>query len=97
MLTAGGAGTIGGMANLFPHHMRRVFDAAGTRDESAALADITRPLDIILDYPLVPALKALQAALTGDEAWNTVRPPLAPLSTAEHASMLERLRAARII
>jgi len=93
MLAAGGAGTIGGLANMFPRRMRRLFDAAGTRDEADALAAITRPLDIILDYPLLPALKALQAELTDDEAWTAVRPPLAPLPSTARTAMLERLRA----
>jgi 4-hydroxy-tetrahydrodipicolinate synthase len=93
MLAAGGAGTIGGLVNLFPRRMRGLFDAAGTRDEADALAEITRPLDIILDYPLLPALKALQAELTGDDAWCAVRPPLAPLPATARSALLERLRA----
>jgi 4-hydroxy-tetrahydrodipicolinate synthase len=97
MLAAGGAGTICGVANVLPGLMRRLFDAAGIPDEPDALGAITRFLDIVLDYPLLPAFKALQATLTGDEAWCAVRPPLAPLPTAERAAMLERLAGSHII
>jgi 4-hydroxy-tetrahydrodipicolinate synthase len=97
MLAAGGAGTICGVANLFPRRMRRLFDAAGTRNEPDALAEITRLLDILLDYPLLPAMKALQAELTGDDAWHAVRPPLARLPTTARSAMLERLHVSRII
>jgi 4-hydroxy-tetrahydrodipicolinate synthase len=97
MLAAGGAGTICGVANLFPRRMRRLFDAAGTGDEPDALAEITRLLDILLEYPLLPAMKVLQAELSGDDAWHAVRPPLAPLPPTARSAMLERLRASRII
>ncbi len=97
MLAAGGAGTICGVANLFPRSMRRLFDASGTSDETAALAEITKLLDIMVDYPLMPAFKALQATLTGDDTWTAVRPPLAPLPAAERAAMLGRLTGSGII
>lgn len=97
MLAAGGAGTICGVANVLPGLMRRLFDAAGTPDEPDALGAITRFLDIVLDYPLLPAFKALQAAVTGEEAWCAVLPPLAPLPKAERGAMLERLVGSRLI
>ena len=97
MLAAGGAGTVCGIANLFPQLLRRLFDGAGTPDGDAALAAIRAFLDVALDYPLMPAFKALQATLTGDAAWTAVRPPLAPLSATDAETMHERLRRASII
>jgi 4-hydroxy-tetrahydrodipicolinate synthase len=97
LLAVGGAGTICGVANLLPRAMRRLFDASGTSDEDAALAAITSFLEIVLAYPLMPAFKALQATLSGDAAWAALRPPLAPLSPADRAALVERLRSSRII
>lgn len=97
MLAAGGAGTICGIANLFPRLIRRLHDGAGSRDGEAALDTIRRFLGIALDYPLMPAFKALQAHLTGDDGWTAVRPPLAPLPSADRAAMLDRLRQSGII
>ncbi len=97
MLAAGGAGTICGIANLFPQLMRRLFDGADSPDGEAALAAIHQFLDVALDYPLMPAFKALLAHLAGDDAWVAVRPSLAPLSAADHDALLARLRRTSII
>jgi len=92
MLAAGGAGTVCGVANLYPRLVRRLFDTAGTGAAPAALAEIADFLKIVLDYPLMPAFKALQATLSGDEDWCAVRPPLAPLPAEERRQMEDRLR-----
>ena len=97
MLAAGGAGTICGIANLFPQLMRRLFDGAGSPEGDAALATVRSFIKIAVDYPLMPAFKALHAHLTADGAWNAVRPPLAPLPPADRDAMLDRLRRASII
>jgi 4-hydroxy-tetrahydrodipicolinate synthase len=97
LLAAGGAGTICGAANVFPRAMRRLFDAAGTTDEAAALEAIVSFLDIAFGYPLVPAFKAVLAELTADAAWRTVRPPLVAPAAPESAALIGRLRTSRII
>jgi 4-hydroxy-tetrahydrodipicolinate synthase len=97
MLAAGGAGTICGIANLFPKLMRELYDGAGTPDGDAALATIRKFLEVALDYPLMPAFKALLAHLTGDDAWTAVRPTLAPLPADDCVAMIDRLRRASII
>ena len=97
MLAAGGAGTICGIANLFPALMRRLFDGAGSPDGGAALATIRQFIDVMQDYPLMPAFKALLADLSDDAAWIAVRPSLAPLPGGDRDEMLARLRRASII
>lgn len=97
MLQVGGAGTICGIANMFPQLIRRLFDGAGSPDGDVALATVKHFIDVAFDYPLMPAYKALQAQLVGDDAWTTVRPPLAPLPPADRAAMIERLRRAGVI
>lgn len=97
MLAAGGAGTVCGLANLFPRAMRRLCDAAETLEEEDALAAIRSMLAVLFDYPLVPAFKALLATMTAHSAWAAVRPPLSPLPTGARAAMLDRLREARVL
>lgn len=97
MLKAGGAGTICGIANMFPQLIRRLFDGAGTPDGDLALAAVRHFVDIAFDYPLMPAFKALQAHLVDDDRWMTVRAPLLPLSPEERAAMIQRLRRAGVI
>jgi 4-hydroxy-tetrahydrodipicolinate synthase len=97
MLAAGGAGTICGIANMFPRLVRRLHDGAGAPDGDAALSTIRRFIGIAFAYPPMPAFKALQAHLTGDDTWSRVRPPLSPLSEADRRAMLDRLRGSGII
>jgi len=97
MRAAGGAGTICGVANFFPRLVRRLHENPGTPDCDAALDTIRRFVEIALAYPLMPAFKALQAHLTGDDGWRAVRPPLAALPAADSGAMLERLRTSGII
>lgn len=97
MLAAGGAGTVCGVANLFPRLVRRLHDGAGTADGDAALATVRRFLDVAFGFPLIPAFKALAARLFADEAWTAVRPPLAPLSNVDRAALLARLQDSGII
>ena len=80
-LASGGAGTICGIANLYPRLIRRLFDHAGDASHRPDLARLERFIAVLDTYPLFPAFKALQADLTGDTAWNVLRPPLMPLES----------------
>ena len=96
MLAAGGAGTICGIANLYPRLIRRLFDRAadaGHRDELAAVERFIAALD---GYPLFAAFKALLAELTRDLAWSAVRPPLVPLDIRERKAWLADVAACGI-
>ena len=97
MLAAGGAGTICGVANMFPELMRRLFDSAGSADGDVAQDTIRRLLHVAFDYPLMPAYKAVQAHLTHDDAWLAVRPTLVALPATDRALLVGRLRAAGVI
>jgi 4-hydroxy-tetrahydrodipicolinate synthase len=87
-LTAGGQGTICGMANLVPGLLRQLF-----RDASAqpAIEQACTPIDGI------PLLKAALAAMTGEPIWRNVRPPLRPADAGvgtRIAALLETLERA---
>jgi 4-hydroxy-tetrahydrodipicolinate synthase len=75
-LAAGGAGTICGVANLYPRLVRRLHDHAltsGAKDELARVEAFVALLDRV---PIFAAFKALLAELTGDPTWEALCPPL---------------------
>jgi len=95
-LAAGGAGTICGIANLYPGLIRRLYDRARSPEHRQDLAIVERFIAALEGYPLFPAFKALQAELTGDPAWNALRPPLVPLEAKARAAWLAAAEACAI-
>jgi len=87
-LAAGGAGTICGIANLYPRLIRRLYDHAGDPGNRDALALVERFVAALEGYPLFAAFKALAAELAGDPAWEALRPPLVPLGAREREAWL---------
>ena len=87
-LAAGGAGTICGIANLYPRLIRRLFDSATKPDGREALRIVERFIGALQGYPLFAAFKALLAELSGDGAWNALRPPLVPLEPSQRTAWL---------
>jgi 4-hydroxy-tetrahydrodipicolinate synthase len=92
-LAAGGAGTICGIANLYPRLIRRLYDHAHDARHRDDLARVERFIGALDDYPLFPAFKALQAELTGDPRWNALRPPLVPLEPGQRKAWLATVAA----
>jgi len=91
LMRADGAGTICGIANLFPELVAALLEPDVNPDDEAKIRSF---LDIVSRYPFVPAFKAIRAAQTGDAAWLTPRPPLWPLPETERASLLAALDSA---
>ncbi len=75
----GGAGSICGMANLHTERIRRLFD---THTEDANLSSM---VTAIVSVPVIPALKQVMAAMTGDASWANLRAPFQPLSAEDSA------------
>ena len=74
-IAAGGAGTICGMANIAPELVKGMIDGKDVEARMQAAADV-----VVKAPSLVPTLKAILAAQTGDTGWLRVRPPLRALS-----------------
>ena len=75
-IAAGGAGTICGMCNIVPGLVQAMIDGS-----EGAEARMKAAIDIVFSGPsLVPTLKAIIAAQTGDTGWVRVRPPLRAFS-----------------
>jgi len=95
-LAAGGAGTICGIANLYPRLVRRLHDAAGTGNFAADLARVEAFIASLAGVPLFAAFKALLAALYADPQWAAVRAPLMPLDPQALRAWMAALAAAGV-
>jgi 4-hydroxy-tetrahydrodipicolinate synthase len=69
----GASGAISGIANVAPRLVQRL--VGGTHDPL-----IDDALAVVLSMPVVPALRAVMAAQTGDEAWLRPGAPLVEIS-----------------
>jgi 4-hydroxy-tetrahydrodipicolinate synthase len=86
ILAVGGAGCISATTNLTSPWAKAVLDAKGpARDQ--AQAHLTKMRLAIQAKALIPALKGLMQALTGDAIWQNVAPPNAPLTAGEIAAI----------
>jgi len=89
----GSRGAVSGLANFMPRVVHRLAtepDAARTAD---AHARVERLLAWLGTYALIPALKAIMAAQTGDAAWLRVRAPLVALDAERFKSFSHELAA----
>ncbi|MBW4707407.1 dihydrodipicolinate synthase family protein [Roseobacter sp. YSTF-M11] len=78
----GAAGSICGMANLYPRRLLQVFE---THKEDA---DLCAEVDRIVSVPVIPALKLIIARITGHADWENTRPPLQALSGQARAAIM---------
>jgi 4-hydroxy-tetrahydrodipicolinate synthase len=96
-LAAGGAGTICGIANLFPRLLRRLYDHALGADHHDDLKRVESFITALDRYPLFAAFKALQAELAGDSGWAALRPPLVALDSAARRAWLADVAASGVV
>ncbi len=82
----GGAGSICGLANIFPLAVAGLLEG---RDDPF-VDGLARMID---GHPVVPAIKTLLASETGNEAWDHVRAPLEPLPPDEGQALVKGLQA----
>lgn len=90
LMRGGGAGSIGGVANLLPEMVAALLKPGVTAADETRIKGF---LDIVFQYPFLPACKALLADHTGDAGWLALRPPLLPLSVSERESLFAALEA----
>ena len=96
-LAAGGAGTICGIANLFPRLLRRLYDNALTADHHDDLKRVESFIAALERYPLFAAFKALQAELADDDGWAALRPPLVALDSEARRAWLADVAASGVV
>ena len=91
-LEIGGAGTISATVNVTSLQAGRVLTAWKAGDKDGAKREqegLTNNRLAIEDYPLVPALKAIIARHTRNNAWLFLRPPLTALSADRSKALLD--------
>lgn len=81
----GAEGAISGMANIMPARLAALI--ASGRDDS----DLVALVETVVSQPVIPAVKALIAARTGEEAWMRVRPPLVAIGAEGSAALAAAL------
>jgi 4-hydroxy-tetrahydrodipicolinate synthase len=85
----GGKGCISATANINPaaiHGLYAHWRDADADERQATLNDLRFAMQ---KFPMIPALKHTVARFAGEAAWQTLRPPLAPL-TREQGQALDR-------
>ncbi|MEW9838517.1 dihydrodipicolinate synthase family protein [Mesorhizobium marinum] len=81
-MAAGAQGSICGMANLVPGLLRRLVH------EGADSPAIVPLVDLVVSYPVLPAIKALVAHMHGDAGYAGTRAPLSDLGPAQSATLI---------
>ena len=91
-LRAGGAGCVTASANLNPGALDQLYRRWREPGAEAMQAAADRVRTILQSHgPLVPAIKAVVAHFAQDPAWQTVRPPLVPLSEPQVRELVQDL------
>jgi 4-hydroxy-tetrahydrodipicolinate synthase len=80
----GASGAISGIANVAPRLVQRL--VSGTHDPL-----IEEALAVVLSMPVVPALRAILAAQSGDPSWLLPRAPLVEITGAQELARCEAL------
>jgi len=88
LLRAGGAGTICGVANVFPALVRALMSPDVTPADEERIATF---IEIAFRQPFLPAFKSIVAERTGDPGWDAVRPPLVELADDVRQRLLDTL------
>ncbi len=83
----GSTGAISGLANFMPRLVHRLVLEADAPSTPVDRERVVALIAALGDYSLMPGLKGIMAALTGNPAWLRVRAPLVALKPAEVASI----------
>jgi 4-hydroxy-tetrahydrodipicolinate synthase len=94
LLRAGGAGTICGVANVFPALVRALFSSGVTPADEQRVATF---IEIAFRQPFLAGFKAILAEQTRNPAWRAVRAPLLPLPADSRHALLAALRDAGLL
>jgi len=84
LLRAGGAGTICGVANVFPGLVRALLAPTVSADDEARIATF---IEIAFRQPFLAGFKCMLADRLGDPGWLGVRAPLVPLDDAQRRTL----------
>ena len=91
LLRAGGAGTICGVANVYPELVRALLSPSVTPSDEDRIATF---IEIVFRQPFLPAFKSIVAARTADPGWLAMCPPQMSLGESARRSLLAALNEA---
>lgn len=83
-LAGGCAGIISGSTNAFANYVQK---GRAEGAESAAFEHVKAARSMASKYPLMAAMKQLEAWRTGDDSWTRMAPPLVPLSKDQKTNL----------
>ncbi|MDT7952196.1 MAG: dihydrodipicolinate synthase family protein [Acetobacteraceae bacterium] len=95
-LRAGGAGSISAASNITAATNARVFAAYQDPAADEAQTKLSAQRAAISASPLIPGLKALIARLTGEPAWENIRPPHVKLTVEQKAKLFAAFDASNL-
>lgn len=91
LLKSGGAGCITATSNLIADSLRTIYDHLGDAAlVEAAQARINAWRSLSNSYVQIPTIKAMVGLKTGNRAWARVRPPMLPITDAQHADLEQK-------
>ena len=94
LLRGGGAGTICGVANIFPALVRALLLPEATPADEQR---VVKFIEIAFRQPFLAGFKAILAEQTRNPAWRAVRAPLLPLAADSRQALLAALRGAGLL
>jgi len=92
---AGGAGTICGVANVYPELVCSLFHSAKKSQSATNPEQLDKFFSAMGRLNFVAAFKAIMEKRHG-ELWKVVRPPLVPLDLIDATNFLEGLKQAKL-
>lgn len=86
-LSIGTAGIISGSTNAFANRVQTALKAAEGPEREAAMAAVRAAREMASKYPLMSAMKTIEAWRSGDDGWLRMAPPLVPLSDDQKVAL----------
>ncbi|PRY25186.1 4-hydroxy-tetrahydrodipicolinate synthase [Aliiruegeria haliotis] len=86
-LSIGTAGIISGSTNAFAARVQTALHAPEGATRDRAMDSVKAARTTATKYPMVAAMKQIEAWRSGDDSWTRQAPPLVPLSDAQCAAL----------
>lgn len=86
-LSIGTAGIISGSTNAFGAKAQIALKATEGTDRETAMNAVHAARTMAGKYPLMSAMKTIEAWRSGDDSWQRMSPPLVPLSTEQRDAL----------
>lgn len=92
-MRAGGVGCISATANVNPAAIDKLYREWREPDADEQQQQLNDIRELFMRVPMISALKSAVGTFGKDPAWYSVRPPLVPLTEAQHAELHQALLA----